>query len=72
MPASTTPPIFYTIREIAKILRISPDTATRKFRDFPGVIDIGEPETFNKRAYKVLRIPDFVLQKFLEVNGVRP
>jgi hypothetical protein len=70
VPASTTPPTFYTVREIAKILKVSPDTAARKFRDFPGVIDIGEPETFSKRAYKVLRIPEQVLNKFLHENRV--
>jgi DNA-binding transcriptional regulator YhcF (GntR family) len=63
-------PELLTVREVAALLKISPDTVTRRFQKFPGVIDLGVRETRFKRAYKVLRIPRPVLLKFLHTNRV--
>jgi hypothetical protein len=58
-----------TIDEVATILNVSPDTATRRFDKVTGVIDIGSPETPKKRRYRVLRIPKTVLEKYLLKRG---
>jgi hypothetical protein len=54
-----------TVREVADILKISPDSVTRKLQNYPGVIDLGQPETRYGKRYRVLRIPRPVLEKFL-------
>lgn len=56
---------FFTPTEVADMLKVSVDTVLRKFANFPGVIDLGTPERGRKRQYRVLRIPDNVLEKFL-------
>jgi DNA-binding transcriptional regulator YhcF (GntR family) len=53
---------FFTVREVAELLKVSPDTIRRKFKDYPGVVDLGFPETRYGRPYRVLRIPQSVLQ----------
>jgi hypothetical protein len=58
-----------TLAEVASILRVSSDTVARRFAKVPGVIDIGHPETKQRRRYRVLRIPKSVLQKFLISRG---
>jgi hypothetical protein len=58
-----------TIEEVAKILNVSPDTATRRFAKVKGVIDIGSPETPKRRRYRVLRVPKAVLEKYLLTRG---
>jgi hypothetical protein len=63
-------PELLTVREVAKLLKISPDSVTRRFQALPGVIDLGSKETRFRRAYKVLRIPRPVLEKFLHANRV--
>jgi hypothetical protein len=63
-------PELLTVREVAALLKISPDTVTRRFQRFPGVIDIGQPETRYGKRYRVLRIPRHVLLKFLHTNRV--
>ena len=59
-----------SVREVAALLKLSPESITRRFEKYPGVIDLGSPESRFKRAYKVLRIPRPVLQKFLHENKV--
>jgi hypothetical protein len=54
-----------TVREVAALLKVSPDTISRKFQNYPGVIDLGSPETRFSRPYRVLRIPRAVLERFL-------
>jgi hypothetical protein len=63
-------PELLTVREVSEILRISPDSVTRRFQDFPGVIDLGHKETRFGRRYRVLRIPRPVLLRFLHTNRV--
>jgi hypothetical protein len=58
-------PSLLTVREVAAILKLSPESVTRRFENYPGVINLGKPETRFKRAYQVLRIPRPVLQRFM-------
>lgn len=63
-------PLFYTVAEVAAILKISKDSVIRKFSTVPGVIDLGSPETGRKRQYRVLRIPREALERFIAENRV--
>ena len=56
---------YLTCEEAAKILRVSPDTITRRFEKRCGVLDLGTPETRLKRRYRVLRIPRETLQQYI-------
>lgn len=58
-----------TIEEVATILNVSPDTATRRFAKVKGVIDLGSPETPRRRRYRVLRVPKSVVEKYLLARG---
>ena len=51
-----------TIREVASILRWSPDTARRYFKDLPGVL-VKHQQRRYKRAYRHYMIPKSVLQR---------
>ena len=53
----------YSIPEIAELWQLSPDTVRELFRDAPGVIKIGSPETRHKRGYITLRVPENVVLK---------
>jgi DNA-binding LacI/PurR family transcriptional regulator len=61
---------FFTIAEVAKMLKVSPDTISRRFEKEPGVIDLGAPERRYKRRDRVLRIPAAVLNGFLHKKRV--
>ena len=56
---------FFTVEEVAKMLKVSGDTVRRCFQKEPGVIDLGAPERLHKRRYRVLRIPTAALNRFL-------
>jgi Helix-turn-helix domain len=56
---------YLTSQEVAEILRVSTDTIIRKFQDRRGVIDLGSGEGRFKRRYRVLRIPNEVLERFI-------
>ncbi len=43
---------FFTVAEVAKMLKVSPDTVSRLFEDEPGVIDLGSPGRLHKRRYR--------------------
>ncbi len=60
---------FFTVVEVAKMLKVSGDTVRRRFENEPGVIDLGAPERY-KRRYRVLRIPAAVLNRFLHKKRV--
>jgi hypothetical protein len=62
---------FFTVDEIAKLLKISRNTVIRRFENEPGVLDLGSPEPRHKRRYRVLRIPATVLNRFLQKKQVR-
>ena len=61
---------FYTPADVASILKVSTDTVLRKFSDYPGVIDLGTPESKSKRRYSTLRIPRDVLERFIVESTV--
>jgi Fic family protein len=61
---------FFTLDEIAKLLKVSRETVSRHFENEPGVIDLGSPERRHKRRYRVLRIPATVLNRFLHAKRV--
>ena len=56
---------FFTVSEVAKMLKVSPDTIIRRFEKEPGVIDLGAHERMHRRRYRVLRIPAAALNRFL-------
>ena len=62
---------FYTVGEIAEILKVSTDTVTRMFEDEPGVVDLGSPEKSHKRRYRVLRIPQAVFHRVVHKRRVQ-
>jgi hypothetical protein len=63
-------PELLTVREVADILKISPDSVTRRFQNYPGVVDVGQPETRFGKRYRVLRIPRNVLERYLVESRV--
>lgn len=56
---------FYTVSEVAEILKVSTDKVTRMFEDQPGVLDLGSSEKSHKRRYRVLRIPHAVFNRVI-------
>jgi hypothetical protein len=56
---------FFTVSEVAEILKASPDTVIRRFDGRPGVIDLGSPELTHKRRYRELRISRSALERFI-------
>ena len=63
---------FKTVAEVAEMLGVSKDTVRRLFADELGVIDLGRREaTRGKRRYRVLRIPNAVVARFLEHRSVK-
>lgn len=43
---------FFTLDEVAKMLKLSRDAVSRRFEKEPGVIDLGAPERLHKRRYR--------------------
>jgi len=58
-----------TVAQVARILKVSEDTALPRFEKVDGVIDLGSAETSKRRRYRVLRIPKAVVEKFLLHRG---
>jgi hypothetical protein len=56
---------YLTPTEVAKILKISTDSVTRRFEHRTGVLNLGTEETRFRRRYRTLRIPREVLEKFI-------
>jgi len=56
---------WFTVVEVAKLLKVSRDTIIRRFGNEPGVIDLGTPTSRYKRRHRILRIPAAVLSRFL-------
>jgi hypothetical protein len=61
---------YYTVAEAARILKCSPDKATRIFESETGVVDLGSPETMHKRRYRVLRIPIGVFNRVIAKHRI--
>lgn len=53
----------YDIREVGKMLKVSTDTARRRFRKEPGVFVMTTPPSKYKRRYETIRVPESVLQR---------
>lgn len=62
----------YTPVEIAKLWQLSPDTVRNIFRNVPGVLKVGSPETLRKRPYTSLRIPESVMARVHDALFVTP
>jgi hypothetical protein len=63
---------FQTVAQVAKMLGVSKDTVRRLFADEPGIIDLGRHETEqHKRRYRVLRIPESVLDRVVNRKRVK-
>ena len=61
-----------TVAEIAEMLGVSSDTVRRLFSEEPGVIDFGRHDpTLGKRRYRLLRIPDSVLDRVINRKRVK-
>ena len=58
----------YTPQQVAAIWNVSVDTVIRRFRNEPGVLEIGNNETLHKRRKKLMRIPESVLERIHESN----
>jgi Helix-turn-helix domain len=63
---------FRTVAQVAEMLGVSRDTVRRLFADEPGIIDLGRHETAQgRRRYRLLRIPDSVLDRVLNRKSVK-
>ena len=61
---------YFTVAEIAELWGLCPDTIRKIFRDVPGVLRIGTPETRHQRGYISLRIPESVAKKvYADLRG---
>jgi hypothetical protein len=60
-----------TVRDVAAVLKCGEDAVVRRFAKAPGVIDIGTPETRSRRQYRILRIPQDVVEQYLTKNSGR-
>jgi hypothetical protein len=56
---------FLTVAEVAEILRLSPDSVSRRFENRAGVLDLGRPEELHRRRYRQLRISRRALNEFI-------
>ena len=65
MSIQSTEQEFFTVKEVAQLLRVSVDTVTRRFEGLPGVLNLGSSESRFRRRYSVLRIPKSALNSFI-------
>ena len=54
---------YFTVGEIAEILRLSDDAVRDLFKREPGVLAIGRDRSRGKRGYLTLRIPQDVFDR---------
>jgi hypothetical protein len=57
------PERYWTVQEIAELLKFSEDTIRRLFCNEPGVIHFQRRSHLRRRSYETLRIPDSVLRR---------
>lgn len=60
--AVETAPKFFTVREVAELLKINEETVRRLFLTEPGVLVICFPRR-GRRTYRTLRVPAEVLTR---------
>jgi hypothetical protein len=53
----------YSVKEIAEMWSLSPDTVRALFEHESGVLVLGECEASPKRRYRTIRIPESVLER---------
>jgi len=58
-----------TIKDVAALLNCSEETATRRFKDAKGVIDLASGSPSRRRRYRVLRVPRSVVEKYVIARG---
>lgn len=56
----------YSIKDVAALTGWSRSTVIRMFKNVPGVLVLGRPETMHKRAYNSLRIPRHIYQRVMD------
>ncbi len=62
---------YYTVDELAGLLKLSRWTVIRRFEHEPGVVDMGSPTTSKRaRRYRVLRIPQSAVNRVLNRRKV--
>jgi hypothetical protein len=61
---------YFSVTQVAEQLGLSRNTITRRFENYPGVIDHGQPERLHKRRYRELRIPQTAVQRYLQTHRV--
>ena len=54
---------YFTIREIARLWRVSHETARRLFQNEPGVLRFNHRSNNNKRNYSTYRVPETVARR---------
>lgn len=62
---------YLTIVEVARLLRISRQTATKLFEKEKGVIDLGSAEELHKRGYKILRVSRRVFELVVRKRSIK-
>lgn len=62
-PPSSATERHHTVKAVAAMWQISPDSVRRLFQDEPGVLGIGHDDSPTARRYKILRIPQSVLER---------
>jgi hypothetical protein len=60
-----------TLRDVAEVMKISEDSASRIFARMDGVIDLGQSNGRRRRRYRMLRIPRTVLEAYLSKKAGR-
>jgi hypothetical protein len=61
---------YLSVKQVALLLGKSENTIRRRFADYPGVIDHGQPERRYKRRYRELGIPESAIQLYLHDHKV--
>lgn len=56
---------FFSVKQLAEILGISPDSVVRKFSRLKGVVDLGSRGSLNKRRYRFLRFPRYLIERIV-------
>ena len=63
---------YLTVEQVAKILKVHPDTIRNRFGKEPGVIDLSEDRKVRRgRRHRILRIPRGVVSRHLHEHRVR-
>jgi hypothetical protein len=61
---------YFSVAQVAERLGLSRNTITRRFENYPGVIDHGQSEQLHKRRYRELRIPQSAIHCYLQSHRV--